>query len=929
MKFTVKHVSYLLTVLLSICSYNLSFSQELPESNVQKAFNTAHRSLFFDVLGVGEQKPIIWGLDLAWLSEDNIRRGIEFMDRETVGIIRSSFTPTSPLVNDELPEEEMNILNRRINIIKSRMGSTDVVLNCDHPSVDPYFVGNAENWTKLIEVTARHHQDAGVNIVAVSPFNEPDYGWGQGTIDDFYAIAEVIKNNSFFDGIRVSGGNTLNADQALNWYNYLKDNLDEGNTHQLAGSFDNYAAFFQAVRANGHHATNDELHNVMEAMVGVEYGMQTGIWWGTAELTRGEFCKASGGERLAYAEHRPNWTAASVYRKPNGEIMAFGGTSERQAATTTYRFVSKDRDVFFDGHGPQREYIMELPGGTGYQQGQTNAETMVRITYGDDIQPVVDGKYIIVNRKSRRVLEVDNTINAGNNIQIKRYNQVANQHWDVNPVSNRVGGDFSFHQITSGNNNFSLDIQDWSLANGGNIMLWNNANGENQQWDLEYAEDGYFYIRSRHSGKYISLQGVSIADGTNVLQWEKRANDQGQHWKFVPVGAQLDFKAPDAPQNLSAEPQKNSILLSWDANTESDIEGYTVFRKSDEDDGFQTIARDVKSTSFVDYKAVPGVNYSYAIKAVDEAINSSNYSNEVEAEATGGDDLIAHYLFEENLKDISINYNNAASSGEPSYIQKDDRTKAVSLNGTGAFIQLPSNVANFDAVTIATKVFWRGGNSWQRIFDFGNDENEYMFLTPSDNNNKMKFAIKNGGGEQEILTDKLKINRWIHLAITLGEDDVKIYVDGELVATSTNVSIKPSDFKPISNYIGRSQFADPTFRGYIDDFMIYNYELPQEEIEKISTEVYTSMVEPEVSDVKTEVWPNPAKDKVYVQMSNFNTYSKLNVELYSMDNVRYFSKTVVGDNFIEIETNGLPNGIYIVKIEGDGFLNNHKIVVKK
>lgn len=36
-------------------------------------------------------------------------------------------------------------------------------------------------------------------------------------------------------------GNTLNSDQALPWYNYLKDQLDEGNTHQLAGSFDNFA----------------------------------------------------------------------------------------------------------------------------------------------------------------------------------------------------------------------------------------------------------------------------------------------------------------------------------------------------------------------------------------------------------------------------------------------------------------------------------------------------------------------------------------------------------------------------------------------------------------------------------------------------------------------------------------------------------------
>jgi len=178
--------------------------------------------------------------------------------------------------------------------------------------------------------------------------------------------------------------------------------LDEGNTHQLAGSFDNFASFFTTVRANGDHATADECHNVMEPMVGVEYGLQTAIWWGTAEYARGEFVKASDGARLAYAEHRPNWTAASVYRAPDGKVQAFGGTSERQAVTTTYRFVSKDRDVFFEGYGPLREYYMELPGGTGYQNGQTGAERVVNITTGEDIQPIINGKYILINRISMK-----------------------------------------------------------------------------------------------------------------------------------------------------------------------------------------------------------------------------------------------------------------------------------------------------------------------------------------------------------------------------------------------------------------------------------------------------------------------------------------------------------------------------------------------
>ena len=49
----------------------------------------------------------------------------------------------------------------------------------------------------------------------------------------------------------------------MKWYEHNKEFLDEGNTHQLAGSFDTYAEFFTKVREDGRHATADELHNVM------------------------------------------------------------------------------------------------------------------------------------------------------------------------------------------------------------------------------------------------------------------------------------------------------------------------------------------------------------------------------------------------------------------------------------------------------------------------------------------------------------------------------------------------------------------------------------------------------------------------------------------------------------------------------------------
>ena len=48
------------------------------------------------------------------------------------------------------------------------------------------------------------------------------------------------------------------------------------------------------------------------------------------------------------------------------------------------------------------------------------------------------------------------------------------------------------------------------------------------------------------------------------------------------------------------------------------------------------------------------------------------------------------------------------------------------------------------------------------------------------------------------------------------------------------MTIKPSDFKPSKNYIGKSQFsADPLFNGLIDEFRVYNRALSADEINAV------------------------------------------------------------------------------------------------
>lgn len=799
----------------------------------------------FDWNDVGTEFQVRWGMDTAWDDEGNVRRGTNYIGTQNMATGRISFQ-TSDLVDAEgnLSDAQKEALDSRISHIKLS-GTKSVELNCDHEALNATnYKGKPTEWYKVIKATVKYAQSKGLTVESIAPFNEPDYtSWNEGTKADFLNICKLIKADDELAGIRLCGGNTLNCDEALSWYNYLKGYLDEGNTHQLAGSFDNYANFFKTVKGDGKVATADELHNVGEAIVGVEYGMENGIWWSFDGVARGEFCKANmaGGSRLGYAEDRDSWTAAAVYRQPSGRVDGYIGSSERQANTHSYDFVSKGRDVYYDGYGPMRAFSVSMPGGTGYQNGQTNAERLVQITSGEDVQPypLASGAYVIINSSTKKALYVPGkTVTAGATVALTSYSKTATgQQWLIEPVNERIGGDFSYVTIRSmTDNSMYLDLLNWSTVAYGTLCAYNGDVGSNEQWFFEYAGNGDYYIRSRHSGLYLQTNSSASVFQNRLVDAQSNATTNKLfRWRILPVNTAWNITVPAAPQGLVAEAQSASVLLSWNANKETDLDGYIVLRANadEETPQWQVVGRQVSDTTFVDNSCKIGGKYLYKVKAYDHCCNiSKQASSEVSVELPDNHALVAWYDMEDSPRDTTSNLMDAVAGGTVQYSSSSKKLgeKSLLLNGTNAFLQLPAQVADFEEMTIATWVNWQNtSSSWTRIFDFGNGTDEYMFLCPKNNGSKMRFVIKSDGEEHVLEAAKLT-SGWHHVAVTLGEDGVFLYVDGVQTGIS-DMACRPSQIQPSRCYIGRSQFAaDPLFKGNIDDFRIYNYALSSEDI---------------------------------------------------------------------------------------------------
>jgi len=807
-------------------------------------------SVPFWLSGEGKQFHPTWGLDLAWINKQNLLKGLNHMGKSLVNIGRTSFRVFNPLVNDvTLTTDMIEGLQERSSTFDLVNPNLPLVFNCDNgyvpyadypdTHINPYYTINRNadvgHWAAVINAHLQWMKKNSTHpIVGISPFNEPDLDGQnneliQGTKENQADVAKKLRED-YADAMKdviLAGGNTLNNDKALDWYTAGKDYYDWGNTHQLAGSMDTYINFHRQLQQDGKVGYNDEMHNIVEPMVGLEYGMTVGIWWGFDSRARGEFCDmASNGVRLAYREHRDKWTAGAVYRHNDGRVKAFIGTSERQAKTTKFQFVSPEQEVYFDGFGPTREYNTTVYGADGYGQGQTNTERVIDVTWGDDVQPaVINGTYRIVNRATKAAVSW-----SGNGQQIAQSALADDekQMWTITPCRKTTIGDKSFYDIEALNNgNVRMNVRDYSTASDAQVLAWTQEGPtSNEQWYLQYAGDGYYYIRNRESALY--LTSVGTAQTSKIVQSVLMADNSAkrQQWRLLPPDVKYETTKPKQPTNLLAENQQASVRLSWTAPADKDLAGYMIARTPKGTDKWNTIARKVTTTNYVDHTCRTGNTYIYKVRAIDKAENLSAYSDEVEACPSGSKGLMAIWRFDDSMNDETPNMMDAASYGSVGYAS-GKIGKAIDLTSQNGFVQLPYEVASYDEMTITMWVKWQSSENWQRIFDFGNDTEHYMFLTPLNSyTDKMRFAIKNGGDEQTLDCKRLGTGNWTHVAVVIGKDTTTIYLGGKEAASSTGITIKPSDFCPVLNYIGRSQFpSDGYFRGYIDDFRIYNHAL--------------------------------------------------------------------------------------------------------
>ncbi|MEI6949878.1 LamG-like jellyroll fold domain-containing protein [Paraflavisolibacter sp. H34] len=304
------------------------------------------------------------------------------------------------------------------------------------------------------------------------------------------------------------------------------------------------------------------------------------------------------------------------------------------------------------------------------------------------------------------------------------------------------------------------------------------------------------------------------------------ANSAGISYDTIQVSVQSNVVSG---VKVLAEDTRN--LLEW-----TPITGFTygVKRSKSAEGPFIPVATSASAT-YTDNTITTGTTYYYVITSV---YQNQEIATSAVVKAAPEAKRFSYWKFDETSGPVGVDSWGAKNATLLAGVQRMAAKygNGIRLDGTSAsYVTLPAGVmSTLKDFTIATWVNMDAKANWMRLFDFGSGTANYMFLSVQAGSNVVRYAIRsNNSAEQQLSYPyTLPLNTWTHVAITQSGNTSSMYINGELVATNTNMTLNPSVLgNTTQNFIGKAQFAaDPLLKGKVDEFKIFNRALSTAEI---------------------------------------------------------------------------------------------------
>ncbi|NBU05778.1 MAG: T9SS C-terminal target domain-containing protein [Sphingobacteriia bacterium] len=284
--------------------------------------------------------------------------------------------------------------------------------------------------------------------------------------------------------------------------------------------------------------------------------------------------------------------------------------------------------------------------------------------------------------------------------------------------------------------------------------------------------------------------------------------------------------------------------------------------------------------------------------------------------------LIGYWPFNGNANDESGNGLNGTVNGATLTTDRFGYlNSAYSFNGLNNYISTNRNNLNEISVSLW---FYTTANIGFSPFVDANPSNWEMYLK----NLKPTFTkwISSPSNYQELIsTNTVPLSQWHHIVYTYSSNNVKIYLNGVLNSSFTNVTLV--NFNSGLYYFGASiSGTSQYYNGKLDDIGIWDRPLTDQEITNLynsanTNECLTMVINTGVLSTNpitytstVNIFPNPANDQITIDCGNLSNVVGWNIKITNMLGQEVFNQPMNTQQYVVPLNTWTGQGTYFVKI---------------
>ncbi len=434
------------------------------------------------------------------------------------------------------------------------------------------------------------------------------------------------------------------------------------------------------------------------------------------------------------------------------------------------------------------------------------------------------------------------------------------------------------------------------------------------------------------SPESISTVPFDFTDAATAQRWLIFTQNQVKSFDSLVV-------APTAVKNMYVASGDNKTTITWDPAFST---AYELLRSESENGTYTSVAKDLSSGRYEDLTASNGKQYYYKIVAYND-LGNSPASASLGGKPVKGQHL--HLAFDETSGTIAhddwggyhaqlkngaawtAGMNNATNDIA---VMSETATQATTAVNDGAvvlsrsassYLELPPGVVStLSDFTLATWVkIPQGVSDNTRIFDFASSTDTYMALSPKAGQNLYYEITRPGLNYRVTIPYTLPTDQWIHVAISQKDTTFKFFVNGQLIATDTKATLKPSDMGVTTqNFLGRSIWSnDPYIDLTLGDFRLYNYALSDQNVTTLAN----------ASALPVQLVSFEGKATSEGNLLTWKTAQELNNDHFVVE--RALNTTASFKAIAEVKGNGttrLPNTYHFIDPQARGRLAYYRLV---